>query len=349
VKNLVHSQKNNYEKVSTLRSKWIVITVLALTLGENVASQEVKLKESTVYATVISTKLFIVGAANPQTGLFYQHPAEDTVWHHTGAPNIRPNGMAYDPSDDNVFYIASGNGLHKTTDGGRTWRITTGWEITEILWVSVDPRKTSTVYIGTAYGIYKSTDGCVTWKHTLTGFTSSVIVDKANSSILYCSTENGAFKSVDAGETWSRSGLSIKRTRTIAQHPKNPAILFVGTEDNGIYMSRDAGKTWTKIEAGVDHSTFYTIVFDPNNPEIMYAGGYVTGVYKSVDGGKRWKRNFKNFLVESIHSIAVDPNNGRRVYAATIGDGVYRSDDGGDSWINAGLHGSQAWILSIRP
>ncbi|MBF8249105.1 MAG: hypothetical protein HW374_1905, partial [Bacteroidetes bacterium] len=69
----------------------------------------------------------------------------------------------------------------------------------------------------------------------------------------------------------------------------------------------------------------------------------------SVDGGKKWKRNRRDFVVESIHSIAVDPNNSRRVYAATIGDGVYRSDDGGDSWRNAGLKGSQAWILSIRP
>lgn len=332
-----------------LHSNWMMVAMFVLTLGEYVASQEIKSKESTVFATVISTKLFIVGAANPQTGLFYQNPDEDTVWHHTGAPNIRANGMAYDPENEKTFYIASGNGLHKTTDGGRSWKITTGWEITEILWVSVDPGNTSTVYIGTAYGIYKSIDGCSTWKQTFTIFTSSVIVDHSNSSTLYCSTENGVFKSVDAGESWSRTGLSIKRTRTIAQHPKRPEMLFVGTEDNGIFASRDAGKTWTKIEAGIDHSTFYTIVFDPNNPENMYAGGYVTGVYKSVDGGKIWKRKCKNFAVESVHSIAVDPKSGTRVYAATIGDGIYRSDDGGETWRNAGMRGSQAWILSIRP
>ncbi len=307
-------------------------------------------QESTVYATVISTKLFIVGAANPQTGLFMQRPAEDTVWHHSGANNIRANGMtAFPPAKGRVLYIASGNGLHKTTDGGQSWKIITGWEITEILGVSVDPGNGSNVYIGTAYGVYKSVDEGKTWKQTLKGFVSSVIVDGSNSSVLYCATEKGIFKSTNAGEQWSRTGLSIDRTRCIAQHPGKPEILFVGTEDNGLYWSSDAGETWTKIESGIDHATFYTVAFDPKNPDTIYAGGYVTGVYRSVNGGKNWKRICKGFTVESIHSIAVDPTESRRVYAATIGDGVFRSDDGGETWHHAGFKGSQVWTIQIQP
>ena len=76
----------------------------------------------------------------------------------------------------------------------------------------------------------------------------------------------------------------------IAQHPKEPNVLFAGTEEFGIYVSRNGGKWWDRSEAGVEHPTFYTIAFDPNHPEIMYAGGYTTGVYKSVDGGKSWAR-----------------------------------------------------------
>lgn len=307
-------------------------------------------QESTVYATVISTKLFIVGAANPQTGLFFQRPAEDTVWHHRGAKNIRANSMtAFAPAGGRVLYIASGNGLHKSTDGGQSWKIMTGWEITELLSVCVDPRNASNVYIGTAYGVYKSGDEGKTWKQTFSGFVSSVIGDRSNSSVLYCSTEKGVFKSVNAGETWSRTGLSIKRTRCIAQHPAKSEVLFVGTEDHGIYTSTDAGATWTKVESGIDHATFYSIAFDPNNPENVYAGGYVTGVYKSVNGGKNWKRVCKGLTVESIHSVAVDPTESRRVYAATIGDGVYRSDDAGDSWRQVGFKGSQVWTIQIQP
>jgi photosystem II stability/assembly factor-like uncharacterized protein len=326
-------------------SRFWITTVLQLSVVLPVAAQE-----STVYASVISTKLFIVGAPNPQTGLFFQQASDDTAWQHTGAKNIRGNCVAfYPPAKGQIIYIASGNGLHKTTDGGKSWRITTGWEITEVFSLGVDTRNAANMFIGTAYGVYKSTDGCATWKQVHRGFISSVIVDHSNSNVLYCSTEDGVFKSVDAGETWARSGLSIKRTRVIVQHPKNAGILFVGTEDNGIYVTENGGTSWTKIEAGIDHATFFTIAFDPGNPDLMYAGGYVTGVYKSVNGGKNWKRSSRGFLIDNIHSICVDPLKNDRIYAATIGDGVYRSDDGGISWHNIGLKGSQVWTITVRP
>lgn len=305
---------------------------------------------STVYATVISTKLFIVGAANPQTGLFYQRPQEDTVWHHLGAKNIRANNMAaVSSAKGSILYIASGNGLHQSTNAGATWKIMTGWEITELLSVCVDPTNSSTLFIGTAYGVYQSKDAGKTWKQTFSGFTSWIVADHSNSSVLYCATEKGVYKSTDAGESWNRTGLSIDRTRCVAQHPGKPEILFVGTEDHGIYTTDDAGKTWRKVESGIDHKTFYTIAFDPGNPEILYAGGYVTGVYKSVNGGRNWKRSCKGLIVESIHSVAVDPTDGRRIYAATIGDGVYRSDDAGETWRNVGLKGSQVWRVAVEP
>jgi photosystem II stability/assembly factor-like uncharacterized protein len=307
-------------------------------------------QESTVYASVISTKLFVVGAANPLTGLFYQKSSEDTVWHHTGPPNIRANGMAvFQGSKGRLLYVASGNGLHKTSDGGSFWRITTGWKITEVWSVWVDPKNESNVYIGTAYGVYKSADGCESWKQVYKGFISSVIVDHSNSAVLYCTTEEGVFKSTDSGESWKRTGLSIGRIRTISQHPKNSNTLFVGTEYHGMYTTTDGGRIWTKIEAGIDHPTFYTIAIDPGEPRTMYAAGYATGVYKSTDGGYSWKRNSKGLDVENIRSIAVDPADNKRVYAGTLGNGVYRSDNAGETWRWVGLQGSQVGRIVIEP
>jgi len=320
------------------------LTVLGLATG--VAQS----REPLVYAGVISTKLFVVGAANPQTGLFFQKPSEDTVWHHTGARNIRANGLAVFPgSRGRIAYVASGNGLHKTSDGGSFWKITTGWEITEVLTVAPDPRNEATVYIGTAYGIYKSTDACATWKQVHRGFITAVIVDHSNSSVLYSSTEKGVFKSTDAGETWEKSGLSIGRIRTISQHPKDPDILFVGTEYHGMYFTKNGGRIWTKVEAGIDHPTFYGITFDPADPGVMYAGGYATGVYKSTDNGYSWRRSCNGLDVEHVRSIAVDPTNSNRVFAGTIGNGVYRSEDAGKTWRWSGLRGAQVGRIVIEP
>ncbi len=313
------------------------------------------LAQSTVYASVVTTKLFVVGAPNANTGLFYQHPGDDTTWQHSGPTRIRAFGVASDiASKGQVIYIASGNGLHKTTDGGKSWRITTGWEITEVLWVTPDQRNKNIVYIATVYGIYKTTDGCTTWQQMNNGitnpaFTSSLIIDTDDPNTLYCSSEDGVFISHDAAKSWKRAGLHVSKIRVIVQHPTKSNILFVGTEDNGIYYTENGGKWWKKAEAGIDNSTFYTIAFDPVHPDTMFAGGYVSGIYKSIDEGKSWRRSSKGLEDFSIHSIAVDPKESSRVYAGTIWGGIFRSDNGGEKWESAGLPGSEVWTVIIQP
>ena len=319
----------------------------------SLAGAQASAQVSTVYAAVVSTKLFVVGGANAPSGIFFQRSGSDTVWGHTGPDNIRAFDVAVPRAAKGmVRYIAAGNGVHKTTDGGLHWKVTTGWEITEVLWVAPDPKDESTVYIATAYGIYKTTDGCSTWHQMNRGltstFTSCVIVDHASSSTLYCTTEDGAFVSYNGAASWTRLGLSVADTRVIAQNPRDSGMLVVGTENNGIYISRNGGKWWEKSEAGVDHSTFYTITFDPNNPDRLFAGGYVTGIYKSVDGGGSWKRINDGIATLSIHGIVVDPNNSNNVYAATFWNGVYRSEDGGTSWKPDGLGGSEVWNIHIE-
>src|SRR5512137_990315 len=86
---------------------------------------------STVYATVVATKLFVVGAANPRTGLHFQKASGDTGWRQMGPKTVRAfHTSFFGPAGGRVIYIGAGNGVHKSSDGGATWRVTTGWEIT---------------------------------------------------------------------------------------------------------------------------------------------------------------------------------------------------------------------------
>jgi photosystem II stability/assembly factor-like uncharacterized protein len=310
-------------------------------------------QESTVYASVVATRNFTVGSANAQSGLFYQRPSDDTTWQHTGAPNIRAFGAAvYRPAQGQLIFIAAGNGVHRTTDGGKSWKITTGWEITEALGVAIDPQAPQTVYVATAYGIYKTSDGGATWQQKNTGllstFTACVLIDHANPKALYCATEDGAFGSRDGADSWHKLGLHAANIRVIAQHPNDGRLLIAGTENNGIYISRNGGKAWAKSEIGIGHNTFYAIAFDPNNAGVIYAGGYVTGVYKSSDAGRSWTNSHRGLANLSVHSLAVDPADSRRVYAGTIWGGVFRSHDGGATWRKAGLSGAQVWTILIQ-
>jgi photosystem II stability/assembly factor-like uncharacterized protein len=309
-------------------------------------------QEVPVYLSVVSTRLFVVGATNPQTGIFTQQPAKDTIWSHVGPNNIRAFGVAVHPgTNGRVMYIAAGNGVHKSDDAGTTWRITTEWEITEVLCVSPDPRDVNTVYCATPYGVYKSSDGCRTWVQKNSGlrggFSSWVVVDPARSATVYCATEDGAYRSDDGAQTWRRLGLSVTGVRTIVPHPKEPSVLFAGTEDHGLYRSPNGGVWWTKCEAGIDHTTFYSIAIDPLAPDTMYATGYVTGVYKSIDGGKTWKRMNNGLSVLTFHTLACDPTTSGRVYAGAYWGGVFRTDDGGKNWRNVGLPDSQVWTIQF--
>src|SRR3990172_848565 len=97
--------------------KSFACSILLLMLFLGVAVLEAR--QSTVYASVVSTKLFVVGAPNPQTGLFYQKTSDDTLWQHTGRNNIRAFGVdVHTPSKGNVLCIGPRQGGPSTGGGG---------------------------------------------------------------------------------------------------------------------------------------------------------------------------------------------------------------------------------------
>lgn len=328
--------------------------LLSLLTLASLLSPSGQAQQPTVYISVLTNKQFIAGAANPRTGLFIQHPADDTTWRHSGPINTRNFQVAVGPrSNGKTLYMATGPGVLKSTDAGASWLYTTDWRITEVLWVSPDPHDDNTVYCATAYGIFKTVDGCKTWEEMNRGlgstFTQCVIIDHGQPDKLYCAADDGAYVSEDGAANWHRLGLTVGGVHMIAQHPVDPKKLAVATEDHGLYLTDNGGASWTKSESGIEHETFFTVVYDPVNPEILFAGGYMTGVYKSTDGGKSWKWLCSGLEYPKIHAIAVDPTNNSRVYAGTLWGGVYRSDDGGTSWRNVGHMGSQVYYLTILP
>jgi photosystem II stability/assembly factor-like uncharacterized protein len=330
------------------------LNLVALVTLMSLLSVNGRAQQSTVYLSVLTNKQFIAGAANPHTGFFIQHPADDTTWQHSGPINTRNFHVAVGPgSNGRTLYLATGPGVLKSTDRGTTWLHTTDWRVTEVLWVTPDPHNESIVYCATAYGIFKTVDGCKTWREMNHGlvstFTQCVITDYSRPGKLFCAADDGTYVSEDGAATWKRLGLNVGGVHLIAQHPSDPRKLAVATEENGLYLTDNGGVNWHKSESGIEHNTFFTVVYDPVNPETLYAGGYMTGVYKSTDGGKSWKWLCNGIQYPKVHSIAVDPTDNNRVYAGTLWGGVYRSDDGGASWRNMGHMGSQVYYLTILP
>jgi photosystem II stability/assembly factor-like uncharacterized protein len=143
--------------------------------------------------------------------------------------------------------------------------------------------------------------------------------------------------------------MTSGRVMSIAVHPSNPGIIYVGTASGGLWKTTNGGASWAPI---MDREGSYSIgwvTLDPNNANVVWVGtgernsqrsvAYGDGVYKSDDGGRSWKNvGLKNS--EHIGRIVVNPKNSDVVYVAAQGPlwspggdrGLYKTSDGGKTW-----------------
>jgi photosystem II stability/assembly factor-like uncharacterized protein len=73
---------------------------------------------------------------------------------------------------------------------------------------------------------------------------------------------------VDNGPQTPVSG----RTISVAIHPTNPDIVYVGTAQGGLYRSLNGGTTWTPIFDSAASLAIGALALAPSNPEILYVG-----------------------------------------------------------------------------
>ncbi|HEX3553715.1 MAG TPA: glycosyl hydrolase [Thermoanaerobaculia bacterium] len=239
------------------------------------------------------------------------------------------------PGDRNTYYFgATGGGVWKTRDGGRTWQsVSDGFYGGSIGAVAVSEWDPNVVYVG---------GGEVTVRGNV-------------------SHGDGVWKSTDAGKTWKLSGLADSRhIPRIRIHPKNPDLvyaavlghLFGPNEMRGVYRSKDGGAHWERVLYVNDKVGAVDLALDPVNPRVLYAamwnvrrtpyslesGGPGSGLWKSTDGGDTWTElTFNPGLPKGtlgIIGITVSPSNPENLYAIVEAQegGVFRSRDGGKTW-----------------
>jgi len=271
-------------------------------------------------------------------------------------------------TDPNVIYVGTGehavrgvmtsygDGVYKSTDGGKTWK-NVGLEKTRhISDVIVHPANPDVVYVaaqGTVHGsnadrgIFKSIDGGATWKKTLfvdenTG-ASSLSMDMTNPRILYAATwqhrrypwkvESGGagcslWKSTDAGETWSKINEGLpkeigKMGISVSRANPNRVFAIVEAEKSkaGLYRSDDGGKKWnlqSTDQTITSRSWYYMEVFaDPQNADVVYVLN--APMMRSIDGGK----TFSNIRVGhgDTHDLWINPKNNQNFALADDGGG----------------------------
>ncbi len=278
----------------------------------------------------------------------------DIVYVGTGEYAIRGN-------------VSHGDGVYKTSDGGKSWSFVGLKETRQISRVIVDPKNPDNVLVaaqgaywgpGKDRGIYKTTDGGKTWRQLFfrndsTG-ASDLVVDPTNPSTMYAAfwqtyrnswmmssggPGGGIFKSTDGGEHWTDLSKSPGLPKGITGNigltisPANPNRLWtlIEADDGGVFRSDDGGATWSKTNEARNlrqRAWYYSRVFaDPKDANVVYALN--TGFYKSTDAGK----TFKPIPVPhgDNHHLWIAPDDPKRMIQCNDG-GCNVSFNGGQSW-----------------
>lgn len=161
-----------------------------------------------------------------------------------------------------------------------------------------------------------------------------------------------------AGMAQDLSGLRLRavgpalmsgRIESIAVHPDNPGVYYLGVASGGVFKTVNNGATWTPVfEKQTSYSIGY-VTIDAKNPNTVWVGtgesnsqrsvAYGDGVYRSDDGGATWK-NMGLKRSEHIGKIVIDPRDSKVVYVAASGPlwsaggdrGLWKTTDGGKTW-----------------
>ncbi len=286
--------------------------------------------------------------------------------------------IAVAPSNPDVVYVGGGefpirgnvshgDGVWKTTDGGRTWSNIGLNDTRQISKVRVHPTNPDLVYVAAQghvwgpnaeRGVFRSKDGGKNWQKVLfkddsTG-AADLAMDPSNPSVLYAGLwqanrtpwmlvsggkGSGMYKSTDGGDTWTE----------ITRHPGLPAGLWgnigisvsganprriyaiIEANEGGVFRSEDAGATWARVNDERklrQRAWYYTKIYaDPKNADLVYASNVNFQV--SRDGGKTWSD--LNPPHGDSHDAWIAPDNGDRLIEGDDG-GAAVSTDGGRTW-----------------
>lgn len=152
---------------------------------------------------------------------------------------------------------------------------------------------------------------------------------------------------------------AVGRLTTIAIHPTQPAIIYVGSpgelgqEGCGIWKTTNGGSSWTPIGDGLPTLAVAAIAIDPTAPDRVYIATADQGIFRSDDAGQHWDKLSGPLPVRTNTAdgdrtaLLINPASPNVLYLTTDG-GVLRSADGGHSW-PASLDVGQATNLVMDP
>ncbi len=292
----------------------------------------------------------------------------DIVYVGTGEYPIRGN-------------VSHGDGVWKTSDGGRTWTSVGLAETQHISRVRVHPINPDIVWVGAEghafgpnpeRGVYKTSDGGKAWRQVLfrndsTGI-SDLVLDPSNPDVLYAAfwqvqrrpwqlvsggAGGGIFKSTDGGEHWTElthnPGLppGLWGNIGLSVSAAKPSLVWalIEADAGGVYRSDDGGATWRYVNAERklrQRPWYYTRIFaDTKDTNTVYALNVLA--YKSMDGGVTF-RHLPDPHGDN-HDLWIASSDPQRMIEGNDG-GANVSTNGGKTWTDQDVATAQFYHVT---
>ena len=333
-------------------------------------------------------RLAAIAGSDKDPALAYLGAAGGGVWRSTnGTTSWRPvfdkqhvgsiGAIAIAPNDPKDVWVGTGesnprndvsygDGIYRSTDGGKTWShlgLEKTYAISKIALDPRDPNVAVVAALGNPFhdsderGVYRTADGGKTWTKTLTLGADSGAADLDRSAkepdVLYAAMwqfhrsswhldsggeRDGLFKSVDGGSTWTRitgHGFADGITGRIgvAVAPSDPARVYalVESAQGLLWRSDDAGANWKLVSSNtlIDERPFYysRVFVDPHDENHLFATS--VRLAESKNGGTTWQLSGKH--LHGDHHVLWISADGRRILEGNDG-GPAISNDGGATW-----------------
>ena len=280
---------------------------------------------------------------------------------------IPVTALAINPAEPSTIYAGSGNGVFKSTNGGRTWSaMNNGLTNRNVTALVINPSAPSTLYVavsgfGGGSGVYKSTNGGSTWNLRNNGLNQTDVrtltIDPVTPDTLYagvnfcCVTGSHIYRTTDHAESWAPvASAPPLAPSSIAIDPLNHLTIYVADAitTGAFYKSSDGGLTWGNL--GLTGSAARSVAVSPLTAGLVYAS-MDQALFRSVDGGSNWTQ-----IPSLTGTIVFDPVNASTVYLLTSAFsfnplGLLKSTNNGQTFIqvNNGLNTPQAVVLAINP
>ncbi len=286
-----------------------------------------------------------------QPNVFYMAAVNGGVWKTTDyGQNWAPifddqstgsvGALVVSPSNPEVIYVGSGeglqrpdlavgNGIYKSTDGGKTWAHLGLADGRQIGGMAIDPKNPDRVFVAVLGHPYGANE------------------------------ERGLYRTLDGGKIWKKILYKDENTGAVqvVLDPKNPNTVYVHMwsarqgpweydngytgKSSGLYKSTDGGENWTQLTKGLpgvaESLGRIGLAVAQSDPSRLY--GWVTaakgtGIYRSDDAGESWTLMNSEGRVtgrgDDFAGVTVDPRNKDVVYVANTS--TYRSEDGGKTF-----------------